>query len=981
MLFSYNRFHQLETPQTFLAYPNKEIICALKPYGRKTSLCFNNISEYTFSINKYVNGQKTPHYDDITVSKYIEFKNIAWFRIENISKDGDGKNEVATITALALESETGQTYITSLGSLGVTTDEDGGLDMYCLYNSIDIPHSIMHLFIEKNPSWSIGYIDPDISKEYRIFNEDRIASYDFLVSTVSEAFECIFQFDTYTKTVSVHKLENIGKVTSIYLAYRNLIKSVKITCDATDYKTKFTVTGGSDATGTPLMIADVNPSGNNEITNFKYCFHDMSNQLQDKLIKYTNLMEQNAPLYQKAISDLQVMYDELGTLKNAHAETENSTDWAKYGSVALESKAAVFRNVMSVHNENSNGTIYQEAYRNFTAVSAELALRKTQISNKETQIASQKELIQSYVINIADYLGTALYKELSVHVKEDTFVDDSFISTEKMTDSDIFKMKIALYEHAKKRLEKVCSPQFTMDVDAINFPAIFRYKKYTDQLALGNIITIHLDDGYDIEARLLQISFNWDDHNDFSLTFSSKTSLENGVFDYENYKKLVDKIGSSLNLSSSAWNAATHSSATILTDMSTFLNATQREIQNSVDNEVNIDGTGITIRKVLGNGSFDPNQLWMTRGNIAITDDGWKSIKIAIGGVTVNGKKLYGIAAPLLIGQQILSENMQIINNKQNFEIGVNGLIAKASNNFSVSINPNTPSAIFTIKNGSNTVLGVDAATSKFVFKGTLESTDGKIGGFTIGSSALTAGTVGLASSGNIQIWSGNANAANAPFRVYKDGSIYTNKIEITGGSFKIGNNFSVDSSGNMKCSNADIAGKITALVGGKIGAFSITQDGLRADNERVSINWGNFQVSGHEATIGSITLSNDGIEAGYIGGDNYAHWDSDTGGIYASEYYPTDDSWWAGDGLLETVKNLYNYVHGGGWNPCGSDDCSDSGGCDGGGCETCSSNDCTSFDSCVQVCPSDDCNSCSDSGPIPCSGDGCDGMEGPGCV
>lgn len=296
------------------------------------------------------------------------------------------------------------------------------------------------------------------------------------------------------------------------------------------------------------------------------------------------------------------------------------------------------------------------------------------------------------------------------------------------------------------------------------------------------------------------------------------------------------------------------------------------------------------------------------------------------------------ICADLLVGRTVLSENLQVVNDANNFTIDKNGLLAKATNNFSVSINPNNPSAIFTIKNGSNTVLGVDAATNKFVFKGTLESTDGKIGGFTIGATTLVAGTIGLASSGNIQMWAGNADAANAPFKVYSDGSIYTNKIQITGGSFALGNNFLVDSAGNMKCSNADISGKITALVGGKIGAFTITQNGLRADNERVDIEWGDFYVSGHEATIGSVTMNNDGIDVGILSGNGRGGTFDSDGIIHSTEIY-IGDPWWDGQSITQRVEELYNYVYYGGW--CrGGDDCDDScdncdgGGCDGGGCK-----------------------------------------------
>lgn len=981
MKFQFNVYNKAEMPRFYLSYPNKKIIGQLKVSKKQIDVCFNNISSIDISVHKRTNKKTTPYYDDITIGKYIFVDTAGWFKVTNVEESSSDRNSTKSIKAYALQIELAKTYLTSFGSLGTDDDAQGGLDRYCLYSTSDTTHSIMHIFMEKNPAWSIDYIDPAITKQYRSFDNDRVASYDFLVGDVAETFECIFQFNSDNYTVSAYKLENIGKLTKIYLSYLNLIKSVEISYDENDIKTAFYVTGGSDATGTTLGINSVNPSGNNIITNFSYFYKDMSEALKHKLSAYSKKMNENQELYQSAISLLQKLYDELTELNKAIPEKEESTVWTEYGLTELKSREANYKNLTALYVDKPDSAEYKKYQKLWDAVSAEIKIRTSQIKSKESQIKTQTELIKSYIVNIQDFLGNSLYEELSHFLSEDVFVDDSYIATSIMTESEIIEMQKDLYEHAVAELKKVCYPHFTMTVDSVNFPAIFKYKSYTDELQLGDIVTVNYCDKYNIQARLLKIHYNWDDASDFSLTFSSKTSLEDDWFEYEEIKSMASGASSSLGINSSAWNSATQNASAFVAYKQDILDLSLQNLQSSTDQEILIDQTGLLAKKKLPNGDYDPKQLWITNRNLVMTDDTWKSAKLAIGNIEINGQSLYGIAADVIAGNFVFTNTLVVSNKNNSITLDDNGFVAMAKNGYSLTINPDTPSAIFTIKNGSNTVLGVDAATSKFVFKGTLESTDGKIGGFTIGSSALTAGTVGLASSGNIQIWAGNTNAANAPFRVYKDGSIYTNKIEITGGSFKIGNNFSVDSSGNMKCSNADIAGKITALVGGKIGAFSITQDGLRADNERVSINWGNFQVSGHEATIGSITLSNDGIEAGYIGRDNYAHWDSDTGGIYASEYYPTDDSWWAGDGLLETVKNLYNYVHGGGWNPCGSDDCSDGGGCDGGGCETCSSNDCTSFDSCVQVCTSDDCNSCSDSGPIPCSGDGCDGMEGPGCV
>ena len=945
-MFSYDKLQRLEVPKTlYIASADKKIRGAVRLTACKTDFYFNNCSQLTFTTWKKYSGELEKYYDEIQVSRYVLFHvgdYEHWFRICNVKKINSGNNEGAEVTASSIECELGQTYVTALGSLGTDEDEQGGLDMYCLYNPDDQSHSIMHRVIQKNPSWSIGYIDPDITTEYRIINEDRISSYDLLRSKCSELFECIFTFDTCNKTISAYKLENIGKCTRVYLSHRNVLKTTEIDYDTDDIKTVFYVSGGTDATNTALGISDVNPSGNNYISNYGYFLNEMSEELRSKYQEYLKKMEENAPLYQAALSEQQKLYEDLGKLQTAHPEDKESTDWGKYGSVELASKVETYHKIMSIYNDESEGENYQIAYKNYNAASQELGKRKQQIAECEKAIQTAAEKSQSYVVNIADFLGEKLYKELSVYNYEDTFVDDSFIATDVMSESEIFEMKKALYEHAKKELNKVCYPQFTLTLTPINFIGAEKYQRYAEQIEVGNIITIQLDEHTMkcLEARLLKLSYNWYNPSDFEMVFSSKTSLEDGVFEFQDIQNTVDKISNSLNISTSAWNNASKSSATASADMKTFLDASLREVRNSTDNEVNIDGTGITIRKNNGDSTYDPNQLWMTRGNIVMTDDSFKSIKIAIGGVTVKNRRVYGIAAPLLCGTQIISENMQITNKNNTLTMGEDGFVAESTNGYRLQINPDQPNQIFTIQKSGEAILGVDAATNKFVFKGTLESKDGHIGGWTINADSLYAANVGLASSGDVRIWAGGANGDNAAFKVKADGSL------------SIGSKLSAGIDGKLTCSDADISGKVTAT-SGKIGGWLIDGNSLvgssgssyirggsidignslfSADDDAVYM--GNFYVqSGHRGIFSSenqevgMMSSASGKNQLYLwagaSNDPYPFAVNGAGETHATTLYAselnattingsaklTGSNWWSGYTLFEALDWLYDHL------------------------------------------------------------------------
>ena len=64
---------------------------------------------------------------------------------------------------------------------------------------------------------------------------------------------------------------------------------------------------------------------------------------------------------------------------------------------------------------------------------------------------------------------------------------------------------------------------------------------------------------------------------------------------------------------------------------------------------------------------------------------------------------------------------------------------------------------------------------------GSIKATSGTIGGWTIGTSSLYAGSgtsyVALSTSGDYRIWAGNQTASSAPFRVTTDGKVYMTRL------------------------------------------------------------------------------------------------------------------------------------------------------------------------------------------------------------
>lgn len=845
-LFSYNYFKNLKRPEVYLAYPNKSYIGSIHTFDLQTDIMANSADKGSFKIYRYEDNKPTKHYNMTVLGMYIHIYGIGWFKIKELSTVNEGTNEYKEVTIISLEYELGQTYLTSFGSLGVNDDEQGGLDRYCLYNPLDVTHSIMHIVIEKNPAWSIKYIDLLISTEYRSFNIDSIDTYSFLTSNVSETYECIFLFDGYDRSISAYKLESLGTDNGIILNYRNVIKNIKMDSDDGNVKTVLTVIGGNDErTNTPLGIIDVNISGTNQIYNFNYFLSMMSTELQGGLKKYNELCTANAESYQTKLSALLSLYDERNTLKNKVPDDENSLDWIQFGLRELQEKEIIYKTNMSLFLKEPESESYKKNFAIHAAIEAEIIVRNQQISDKEAEIKTLLSEVSKLVVDIKTVLGESLYQELSLYIKEDTLTDDSFVSTNTMKDSEILEMQKSLLAHGDSELSKICYPQFTMDVDLINFTVDYDYKRFTDAMDMFNIIYINFEEHDSmIGARLLKLHINWDDPSDFKSTFSNRNSLGETWALLEELRNQTETISTQVGFGSGAWKGAAQSTIDLRGYLNNVLNASKQQLVTNDNNEVKIDATGILCRKWLPEQQiYDPGQIWITNNQVAISKDGFNSVGIAIGYVKVGNDYFFGVAADSLVGRILISEQVFISNASGSYTIDKNGFVAK-NGIYQVKINPDTPTDIFSILIDSKKLLYVDTINKKLKFEGDVESTSGHIASFTISGNSLTSGTVGLCSdtlAGTVAFWAGNANKIIAPFRVTNQGDLICSNIDVTGGKMNFANGiFVVNSDGSIVAKNGTFTGTVNAL-SGYIGGWRIENRNLIAESPDSQIKSGQF--------------------------------------------------------------------------------------------------------------------------------------------
>ena len=69
-----------------------------------------------------------------------------------------------------------------------------------------------------SPVWTVGHVDQSLWDIQRTFDESDTDVYSFLTGTVSEAFNCLFTFDTFNCTVNAYDLGNYGRNTDIFVS-------------------------------------------------------------------------------------------------------------------------------------------------------------------------------------------------------------------------------------------------------------------------------------------------------------------------------------------------------------------------------------------------------------------------------------------------------------------------------------------------------------------------------------------------------------------------------------------------------------------------------------------------------------------------------------------------------------------------------------------------------------------------------------------
>lgn len=783
--------NNLEKPIIYIAKKDKTFLGAVSIYD-DLSLTFNLNAYQTasFKIYRDINGKKYEHYDDFQEDRLIMIQGISWYKIHvetNIENTGISKS----ITANSLECTLcNKRLIDFECNTGEILYDDYVKTIFC--DPTNPKGSLLHRVLNVAPSWSVGHVDATLANKQRSFDEDDIDIYSFLTGDVSEAFNCLFVFDTFNMTINAYDLDDYGEDTNIYISIDNLAQSMIESIDENSIITCYRVNGGDG-----IYINEVNPNSTNKIYNFEYYLPEMEESIQNKVKLYNEKYQSLKPQYEEIMKHLGDQIGVIQELETRLPDSLDSKDWTKYGLDFLDSKVKSFKNIDEVYcaqgmnKPNSfNYNLYQQNLEDLNNVTAEYNKRKSEVDSATdvyNSIIAERNAVQSQ-LDMDKWFTKDEWKTLDSYVVEETYSNDNYITTDNTTDTERFDIERQLYDVAWKDLSKKCRPQYQYTSTLSNVLTIPQFKGFLKYFQLGNFIRMATDYDTVIKLRLISFTVDYNDTSKIDVTFSDAIRVHGVCNDVASIISQANSAAMSFQFNKDQYDKSVNQSNFVEEMRKYGLDVANIPVKNQ---HQSWDETGMWFRQWNEQkNDFDPEQIKIINNQIVFSDDGFQSAKMAIGKIPIdkNGNTVYAVNAEAILGKLFLGEYLTLQNNSGTYKFDDAGFIAKSGNN-SVRIQPNQSEELFSIYKGNNKQFYVDS-DGNVHFMGDLT-----------GSSGIFSG----------QLKGGSINLGNGTFTVDKDGNLTANKGtfsgDLIGGSININNgNFLVDKYGNMKA-NAGLIG------------------------------------------------------------------------------------------------------------------------------------------------------------------------------
>ena len=495
---------------------NKDIVGQIpREYVVSLTRSIDASDELEILIPKFITNRATlkksryPLFDEVKNERFICIDGKEYFIIKEIN---DENNDKKTIKATSAE--------VKLNKISLTI-ENKGVQLYTEDEEAEIIS--LNKYMKEETGWSLGYVDESIAyetiegeKKEKVRWEENIESnwYDFLKKEIKDQFDCVVQFDTYNKKVNLYNVDSFGDDIQIILSHDNYIQSHEKVDNSHEIVTRLKMVGSEE-----MDIVGATATGYSYLENYLYFIEngEMSKELTDAMIKYSEILEIRDKLWKAQIEEKNIKQKELQKQKD---------DFMKANSMVTALEMEV--NVYEANKDEVNKGIALAKMHEYSEQRAEL---EESIDTLENDIASiNKEMTDLSILckretatdeNDDLIFNEVLLDELKEFIYCDTYNNDSFLKVEDFI------------EAGKRKLELKCRPTVEWSIDSVNFMSRlldtgFR-RHWKGDLSLGDIIMLY-DSEEGIEDLIYFVGYTqkFKDQT-LSLNLSNKKTKEDDV--------------------------------------------------------------------------------------------------------------------------------------------------------------------------------------------------------------------------------------------------------------------------------------------------------------------------------------------------------------------------------------------------------------------------------------------------------------------
>lgn len=491
-------------------------------------------------------------------------------------------------------------------------------------------------YVENHTSWSVGYINKDVNKKYRMLKFNSTNIYKSF-EDVQKSFSCVFQFDTIKKEINVYETKQLGVNQGIYLSDENFINELNQELEDENIVTRLYLYGNDNISIQPLTI-----TGQPYIEDYSFFRTEeyMSKELLNGLKAYDNIVDSFQGKFEQLVEDKNKQDSILVKQRIDKRELEKDLTLLEHEWDLLVSEDKDYDEIRKLINKKEK----------------EIKDKENEIKNTENKIDEIYKEIKNIKdkTNIFNFLTPKLVDEMDYFIKEEKYYDSNY--TEENRED--------LLAEGKKVLEKISKPKLTFDIEVEDFLQMAEARYLWGRFRLGDIINIeHKKIGFNYEVRLLKY-VHAPEEKSLRLTFSSTESIYDDAIYLEQILEESVNTSNSVDFNKYKWDKGEDVSNAFSDYINNSLDLSNQALLKEKGQRPILDSRGLWLYKENPDGTVSPEQVRAINNMIAITKDNWETIEWALTPNGINAKQLIG---DIILGTdlQIISDSgvVQILNN------------------------------------------------------------------------------------------------------------------------------------------------------------------------------------------------------------------------------------------------------------------------------------------------------------------------------